>query len=402
MDNEKLFRDLDELLNEHGYTIAVAAMEETILQKLHENGTTDFECLQHILDFYTRHPYVSVDPRTSNLEWHQSAFADFVLEYMLNKRQVDFFLETVTLTPTCDMVMILVQIAKVIDPKDELLGKIQETMDCVLKNNSLDVISKNWINNYKSTIPELQPLKDWPEFGITVIQCYSDNVRKAERYSTSALRNARKCCVQEKKISYVSSRLLQENQLSVLSGKSATGAKYTALDYSKHTGGTSVVIAIEQLPYNRFNFEISIAQGKKILCEYLFASQIGRYRIDGGIVLEKPQKRKMNLEKYLSKMPEVIILDDSLGKTVQKKDLISLLEIIETGDNDWQFILEKMSSLLYGRCFPLEWPSIDITTPSTCPEGYELVDQYDVCRFGCRTEIYYCTRDKNNLPLYSR
>lgn len=53
-------------------------------------------------------------------------------------------------------------------------------------------------------------------------------------------------------------------------------------------------------------------------------------------------------------------------------------------------------------CFPLEYPDFAMKTRSTCPGGYELVDMYDAVKLDARTEIYYCSKDKEKLPEYKR
>lgn len=101
-------------------------------------------------------------------------------------------------------------------------------------------------------------------------------------------------------------------------------------------------------------------------------------------------------------MPDEIILDDGNGKILYKKELLSVFDMIEKNQNDWEIIFSNLEKMLYGRCYPLEYPDFTMKTPSTCPNGYELVDMYDTVKLGARTEIYFHSKAKEKLPIYKR
>lgn len=257
------------------------------------------------------------------------------------------------------------------------------------------------------------PQFKWEPFKYRVIHCYTSEVRKVERFATCNARNEKKyyqneMLFEDREISAVGASLLQENQYTCLLYPNfeavATSAKYYASDYGQHGKGVAIAFHIIQLPNEHFEFCFYIAIKKKLVCEFQYCSEIGRYEQNFGTdpYKNEPYKQELSLEQYLKKMPDTIILDESGGKTLHKKDLLPIFEMIEQNKNDWETILEKLEELLYGRCLPLEQPSFAMKTPSRCPVGYELVDMYDSIKLGVRSEIYYSIGDKEKLPKYKR
>lgn len=141
---------------------------------------------------------------------------------------------------------------------------------------------------------------------------------------------------------------------------------------------------------------------EKIVCTFQYCSEVGRYVWNGSTDKNEPYKQNLSIAQYLKKTPDTIVLDEAAGKILHKNDLLLIFDAIEHNQNDWGTILLKLEELLYGRCFPLEYPEFEMKTPSTCPEGYELIDWYDAVKWGLRTEIYYRTADKERLPKYKR
>ena len=257
------------------------------------------------------------------------------------------------------------------------------------------------------------PQFKYEPFKYRVIQCYTPEVRKMERFATCNARNEKKYyqnekLFEDKEVASVGASLLQENQYTCLLYPDfeslASAAKYFALDYGQHGKGVSIAFNIIQHPNGHFEFCFYIAIKKKLVCEFQYCSEIGRYEqnVRTDPYQNEPYKQELSLEQYLKKMPDTIILDESMGKILYKKDLLPIFELIEQNKNDWKTILEKLEILLYGRCLPLEQPNFTMRTPSTCPMGYELVDMYNSIKLGVRSEIYYSIDAKEKLPPYKR
>ncbi len=254
------------------------------------------------------------------------------------------------------------------------------------------------------------PNNKWGAFKFRVVQCYTPQVRKAERFTTCNARHEKQYYsdsfgYKDLEITSVAACLLQENQFTFFRLATECNpcvAQFCAADYGQHIKGTAVCFVIEQFPNGHFEFCFAIAVGKKVVCNFQHCSEIGRYVFNLRTDKNEPYKQELSLEQYLKKMPEEIVLDGEAGKILYKKELLSIFEMIERNQNNWETILSKLEKLLYGRCFPLEYPDFTMKTPSTCPEGYELVDMYNAVKLGARTEIYYRSDDIDKLPKYKR
>ena len=259
-----------------------------------------------------------------------------------------------------------------------------------------------------SGIPQFQ----WKPFQYRVLQCYTPDVRKMERFTTVSARNEKKYCWNpvlnpDRQIDHVGACLLQENQFTHLAmgmanNPNTTSAQYDASDWGQHAKGPAVAFFIKQLSNGHFEFCFYAAIGKKLVCTFQYCSEVGRYDWNCSTDKNEPYKQNLSIAQYLKKMPDTIVLDEAAGKILHKNDLLLIFDAIEHNQNDWGMILLKLEKLLYGRCFPLEYPEFEMKTPSTCPEGYELIDRYDAVKWGLRTEIYYRTADKERLPKYKR
>ena len=257
------------------------------------------------------------------------------------------------------------------------------------------------------------PNSKWGSFKFMVVHCYTPQVRKAERMTTCNARHEKQYYQdqfghKDKEITSVGACLLQENLFTFFRLAPQCRpcvAHFCAADYGQHTKGTAVCFAVEQFPNGHFDFCFAVAIGKKVVCNFQYRSEIGRYEFYGSKNEDDPYypyKQELSLEQYLKKMPEEIILNEETGKILYKKELFPIFEMIERNQNDWEIIFGKLEKLLYGRCFPLEYPDFTMKTPSTCPKGYELVDMYNAVKLGARTEIYYRTDDIEKLPKYKR
>ena len=237
-----------------------------------------------------------------------------------------------------------------------------------------------------------------------VTQCYTPELRKAERSATCCARRELQYWPRNKDIpvDHVAAYLLQRRQFTVLAHGNATAAG-CAFGSAEFLRGVVPAVSFQQYADGSYFFEFAVGSGKKELCEYCFSSETGRFHLHELLFTPVPAERQaLSLSQYLDKLPETLTLDEEMGKVLRKADVISVLEMVESGRPNWDTILDKLEKMLYSRCRPLEWPSMEMATPSTCPEGYQCIDKYDTRKMGDRVEIYYRTADLDSLPKYKR
>ena len=129
------------------------------------------------------------------------------------------------------------------------------------------------------------PLNKWGAFKFMVVQCYTPQVRKAERLATCNARHEKQYYQEQfghkdKEITSVGACLLQENQFTffrLVSQCRPCVAHFCAADYGQHTKGTAVCFFVEQFPDGHFDFCFAVAIGKKVVCDFQYRSEIGRY-----------------------------------------------------------------------------------------------------------------------------
>lgn len=241
-----------------------------------------------------------------------------------------------------------------------------------------------------------------PRYHVT--QCYTPELRKAERSATRCARHELQYWPRDKDIpiEHVAAYLLQRRQFTVLAHGNATAAG-CAFGGAEFLRAVAATVSFQQYADGSYFFEFAVGSGKKELCRYSFSSETGRFYLSHDFFTPVPAERQaLSLPQYLDKLPETLTLDEEMGKVLQKADVISVLEMVESGSPNWDTILDKLEKMLYSRCRPLEWPSMEMATPSTCPEGYQCIDKYDTRKMGCRVEIYYRTADLDFLPKYKR
>lgn len=343
-------------------------------------------------------------------------FTQFAIEYIRTSALWECFLAQLEREPEDNFATILLYIASDMPPGPEK-DRCDEILCRLTQDERLSTITRNTLSLYTSSLPEVMPKHQWEPFEITVTHGYSAQARQMERAETFGhrhiLANPEPCTLMPyKPVTSVNAILQRADQTTCIFNDRDLQEKEIMLQrhdkrfaisdaefVSKAAKGIAVALFIYQARSGRYRFGFSITKGSRSMLTYTYTSQFGSWIYPGWGCDKLFMGRDSN---PLGKYPEEWILDPQRGKILKKADLQDIISQLEHGYNDWARIILRLEELTFGRCRPLEWPSFDIGSPSSCPKEYTPVDAYDFARGSVRTEVYYKTSDMEQLPAYKR